>query len=92
MRSYYAATLRGDGEPLAIDEVYVFDYFSQRRQWLSEGENRVKLGAKIAKKHKEIIEVTVQHYVTHRGYAGWVWMYDGRPENDELKMYNENID
>lgn len=81
-KSYYAATLRGDGEPLAIDEVYVFDYFSQRKQWLSEGEDRVKLGAKIAKKHKEIIEVTFQHHVTHR-YAGWVWYYNGYPDTKE---------
>ena len=78
MRSYYAATLRGTN-PGAIDEVYVFDYFSQRKQWISEGENRVKLLSKIAKKHTPI-EVTFQHHVTHRGYAGWVWHYDGFPE------------
>lgn len=77
-KQYYAATLRGVN-PGAIDEVYVFDYFSQRKQWLSEGEDRVKLGAKIAKKHKEIIEVTFQYHVTHR-YAEWVWMYDGFPQ------------
>lgn len=81
-KSYYAATLRGTN-PGAIDEVYVFDYFSMRKQWISEGENRVKLLSKIAKKHKEIIEVTFQHHVNHRGYAGWIWYYNGYPDTKE---------
>ena len=79
-KSYYAATLRGTN-PGAIEEVYVFDYHSQREQWLTEDENRVKLLSKIAKKHTPI-EVTFQHHVTHR-YTGWVWYYNGFPQVSE---------
>lgn len=80
-RSYYAATLRGSN-PGAIEDVYVFDYYSQREQWLTEDENRVKLLSKIAKKHTPI-EVTFEHYVIPYGYTGWVWMYNGFPETKE---------
>lgn len=89
-RQYYAATLKEDKYAFdgklhtksAIEDVYVFDYYSQREQWLTEDENRVKLLSKIAKKHTPI-EVTFEHYVIPYGYAGWVWMYDGKPEIGE---------
>lgn len=79
-RCYYAATLRGTN-PGAIDEVYSFDYYSQREQWITEDENRVKLLSKLAKKHTPI-EVTFEHHVTNYGYAGWVWMYNGFPQGE----------
>lgn len=78
-RTYYAATLAGS-EPGAIDNVYSFEYYSQRKQWLADwGEPfgvRVKIVAKIAKKHTPI-EVTFEYPVID---GGWVWMYSGIPE------------
>jgi hypothetical protein len=83
MRKYYACILKGN-EPMAIDTVFSFDFFSMRKQWLSENENpvgeRVILKADIAKKHEDIVEVTFQQARYADGGVGWVWFYDGFPE------------
>jgi hypothetical protein len=74
-RKYYACTLKG-GEVLGIDEVFVFNDFSMRKQWVSERGNSITLNSKIAKKHK-VIEVDFGvHYLSDNSRV-WTWFYDG---------------
>jgi len=82
-RRYYAATLKGSDEPKAIENVFVFQYPSQRKQWIIEGswaevnELRVQITSKIAKSH-EPIEVTFRS-AERLGADIHVWFYDGFP-------------
>ena len=78
-KHYYAATLRGDGEPMAIDKVYVFDYYSQRKQWLIENDNSIAIIAKLAKKHKQV-QVTFENTAKVCGAKIWAWVYDGKAD------------
>lgn len=80
-RNWYAATLRGSN-PGAIENVYVFDYYSQRKQWLTENHfpegQRVKIGNRIAKKHL-ILPVTYQEAI-RCGSKCWTWFYNNQPD------------
>ena len=72
-RRYYAATLKGLDEPKAIENVFVFQYPSQRNQWVKENGVylRIRITAKVAKNHKPI-------EVGFAKVAGnWAWIYEG---------------
>lgn len=80
-KHYYAATLKGT-EPKAIDTVFSFDYYSMRKQWLTEhhfpeGE-RVPLKAKIANLHY-MLPVTYREAVK-LGSKCWTWFYNDCPD------------
>ena len=81
--NYYAATLKGE-EPKAIENVFVFQYPSQRKQWIIEGgwaevnELRVQITSKIAKNHLPI-EVTFRS-AERLGATLHTWFYNQIPE------------
>ena len=79
-KRYYAATLKGD-EIKTIENVFSFEIYSQRKQWLTEhhfpeGE-RTSLRANIAKKHL-IFPVTYREAM-RLGIKCWTWFYGDIP-------------
>ena len=80
MRRYYAATLRGTN-PGAIENVFSFEYYSQRKQWLTENHfpdgERISLRANIAKKH--LIFPTTFREAVRMGSTCWTWFYGDIP-------------
>ena len=80
-RRYCAATLKGD-EIKAIDTVFSFDYYSQRKQWLTEHHfpegQRVSLRANIARNHF-ILPVEFRE-AERMGSKCWTWFYWDCPD------------
>jgi hypothetical protein len=81
-RKYYAGTLK-DSNPGAIENVFSFEDYSQRKQWLTENHfpegQRVKIGNRIAKKHKQV-QVTFENTAKLAGAKIWAWVYDGKAD------------
>jgi hypothetical protein len=80
-KHYYAASLKGTN-PRAIENVFSFEYYSQRKQWLTEkhfpeGE-RISLRAGIAKKHL-MLPVTYREAM-RLGSKCWTWFYNDCPD------------